>query len=200
MAGIMRTTTPHRLSYRYGLRTLLAFVLLVGLVLACFSARLDNSRRQRQAVDAIVRGGGRVLYDYEIDEVGDMYEHSHPKGPQWLRRILGDDFFNNVVDVRLAKSELEYLTSLIAVDSAVVNYPLTSADMKYIEQLAHLKHLRSLCVETHEGDAIVDHFAVLSQLRYLRLEDTCVSPRGLERLRAALPNCEVTLGRSRSPL
>lgn len=141
-----------------------------------------------------------MVYDYEIDEVGDMYEHSHPNGPRWLRRIFGDDFFNNVVDVRLAKGELEYLTSLIAVDRVEVNGPLTSADMKYIEQLAHLKHLRSLGVETHEGDAIVDHFVVLSQLRYLRLEDTCVSPSGLKRLRAALPNCEVTLGRSRSPL
>jgi hypothetical protein len=176
----------------------MATVLLVGILMACISARLDSSRRQHQAVDAIVRGGGRVLYDYEFDKFGDMYEHSHPNGPRWLRSILGDDFFNNVVKVQLAKGGLEHLTSLIAVNRVEVNYPLTSADMRYIEELTHLKHLRSLGVETHEGDIIVDHFAVLSQLRYLRLEDTCVSPSGLERLRAALPNCEVTLGRSRS--
>lgn len=173
-------------------------VLLVGIPLACLSAKLDNSRRQRQAVDAIVRAGGWVYYDYQFDEHGDMPERAQPRGPRQFRRILGDDLFNKVVVAHLRNGGLEHLTSLIAVREVSVYYPLTSADMPYVEQLAQLKHLRSLGIMTHEDDAIVDHFASLRQLRFLRLDDSSVSPSGLERLQAALPDCVVSLGRSGS--
>ncbi len=44
--------------------------------------------------------GGSVEYDYEYDD-GNKVPNAEPPGPQWLRNLLGLDYFDDVVFVWL---------------------------------------------------------------------------------------------------
>jgi hypothetical protein len=50
-----------RRSYQFSLRALLAFVLLVSIGMSWLAARMEKSRRQREAVKAIEKMGGSVV-------------------------------------------------------------------------------------------------------------------------------------------
>ena len=63
--------------YQYTLRTLMLATLLACIGMSWVGVKIREARRQKQAVEAIKKSGGAVLYDYE------------------------DDFFGNVVEVQL---------------------------------------------------------------------------------------------------
>jgi hypothetical protein len=61
-----------------------------------------------------------------------------------------------------------------------------------LQKLASLPNLRSLSLEDMQiSDADIPHLAKLQQLKNLSLCDTRISREGAERLRQALPNCQV---------
>src|SRR6185312_3759623 len=53
---------------------------------------VNRAREQREAVKAIEAVGGYVVYDWEWNTP----VPEEPPGPAWLRRLTGDDFFQNV--------------------------------------------------------------------------------------------------------
>lgn len=57
--------------------------------------KVERAREQREAVAAIKELGGTVYYDWEIDTGG------KPRGPAWLRRLIGDEHFQKVQMVNL---------------------------------------------------------------------------------------------------
>ena len=63
--------------------------------------------------------------------------------------------------------------------------------------LAHLSGLRNLDELVIQGSRITDeglgHLRGLTKLKQLWLVNTGASQAGVQRLRAALPNCEITL-------
>src|SRR3954447_14729317 len=78
----------------------LIVVLLVG---GGLGRVVHRARIQRDAVAAIVRGGGKVLYDWEVihdrDPRGDVYRPNpggKPDWPKWLIDQLGPDYFGDV--------------------------------------------------------------------------------------------------------
>ena len=116
------TCLVFRRRFQYSLRTLLLFVLLVNIVMAWFGANWRAAGQQRDAVAAIKALGGSVRYDYVPPGTVTGPTTSPfaappgavsplavpalaataptvPPGPAWARRLLGDDFFANVVDV-----------------------------------------------------------------------------------------------------
>lgn len=66
---------------------------------------MQEAGEQRAAVAEIERLGGKLLYDYQLDESGRPIEGAVPAGWSVLRRLLGDDFFNTVVQVNLSGTE-----------------------------------------------------------------------------------------------
>ena len=81
-----------RLNRRYltfSLRTL--FVLLTALAV-WLGVVINRAREQREAVKAIEALGGEVAYDWAWD----VKTPKGPTGPAWLRRLIGDDFFQTV--------------------------------------------------------------------------------------------------------
>src|SRR5215471_6511645 len=88
----MAEVKPKRRWFRFSLRTLLAGVAIVA-VLIWIPVR--RAREQRQAVDEILRRGGTVRFDFEKTGA------TEPAGPAWLRRLLGDDYFRTVDEVFL---------------------------------------------------------------------------------------------------
>ena len=94
----MTTERPKRRWYQFSLRTLLVFVLLVSIGLSWFALKLQQARKQREAVRVIEKLGGEVEYDYELHEQLSM-QPPEPTQPAWLRGLLGIDFFADVACV-----------------------------------------------------------------------------------------------------
>lgn len=50
--------------FQFGLRTLLSFVTLFAIVCSWFAVKLQQAKRQREAVEALLQLGGYVGYDH----------------------------------------------------------------------------------------------------------------------------------------
>ena len=82
----------------FSLRTL--FVLTTALAV-WLGVVVNRAREQREAVKAIEQCGGHVTYDWQFHDLKN-WPHLpvlRPPGPAWLRRLIGDDFFQNVVEI-----------------------------------------------------------------------------------------------------
>ncbi len=117
-----------------------------------------------RATEAIQALGGTVEYDYQR-------QSRNPPGPPWLRHLLGEDFFVNVVSVSL--------------DSLSV----TDADL---EHLTTLRQLQAVGLSgTQVTDAGLERLKGLTQLRELDLKSTKVTDEGVKKFQQALPKCKV---------
>ncbi len=92
----MTTDPPKpRRWFQFRLRTLLVVILVLSLPLSWLAVRMERARRQREAVEAIERLGGNAVYDWQRRGVRQKPASS------WLRRPLGDDFFDEVAFVKI---------------------------------------------------------------------------------------------------
>ncbi|MCX7424590.1 MAG: hypothetical protein NTW96_03015 [Planctomycetia bacterium] len=85
--------TARRLRFRYTIRSLLVLTAIIALWLGHVTNR---ARRQREAVAALVEVGAEVRYDWQSFQNRD----EGPSGPRWLRELIGDEYFQDVVSVR----------------------------------------------------------------------------------------------------
>jgi hypothetical protein len=90
---------PFRRWYQYSLRTLMIVVTLFALLCSWFAVKLGQARRQREAVEALIKSGCIVHYDYESGLGGFWKPNTPPPRPAWLYYLLGIDFFCNVTEI-----------------------------------------------------------------------------------------------------
>lgn len=64
---------PARLPFRFGLRTLLVGIAVLGLLLAPFTWRVHRARAQADLVKRLEAAGVMVYYDFEIETEGSRY-------------------------------------------------------------------------------------------------------------------------------
>jgi hypothetical protein len=85
---------------------------------------------------------------------------------------------------------LEYLGELTQLRKLDVHFMnVTDAGLRHVE---HLTELRELDVRScNITDVGLEHFRGLTQLEKLNLHGTQITERGVNRLREALPNCEI---------
>ena len=186
---------PRRRFFRYSLRTLMLVVTVFCVWLGVTAKRAQD---QRQAVVAIYKLGGRVLYDHQIEE-------SDPPGPAWLRQLIGVEYFFNVARVYLRKpdyhgrnsatrkrftdADLEHLTGLVRDLKRFSE--LQFLDLRYTqvtdEGLMHLKGLTNLLRlyldDTQVTDAGLVRLKELTKLQFLFLTDNQVTDEGLVHLK-----------------
>lgn len=141
--------------------------------------RLDHAARQRAAVDAIRRLGGRILYD-------DQFDATAEPASRWLRLWLGDDAVRQVASVSLRGA---WLPGPPAFDEAAGRaspafVTATDDDLLCLRPFVHLKHLDLR--RTRVTDAGLRHLLGFDELEDLRLSNTAVTDRGLAYL-AELP-------------
>jgi hypothetical protein len=178
--------------FQFSLRSLLLLTVVAAIGMSWGSVRLRHVRKQRETVTAIRAIGGGVNYD--CDSVG-----RGPPGPAWLRRLLGQEFFAEVVSVDFSgahhfpipadpQSDAWYPVSpqsdaWIEVDAYTgEDGPVT--DDTIAQLLNGLDRLRELDLSSSGiTDAGLDHVRTLNCLEYLNLEGTAITDAGLERLR-----------------
>lgn len=173
-----RGAKSHR-PLQFRLRTALLLITLLALPLAWYATGL----RQRRAVAEIRRLGGSVLYDYqcELD-----VPNPQPRGPAWLRKIVGDEYFVRVVDVDLDDTKvtdagLERLRAFRHLRE--LSLRRTRITDRGLHTLAQFDHLRGLQLTgTAVTDKGVEELSRLANLQWLCLGDTAVTDRALPHL------------------
>jgi Leucine-rich repeat (LRR) protein len=173
---------PKRRWFQFSLRTLLVFVLLVSIGLSWFGVKMQKARRQKEAVKAIEKAGGEVLYDYGL---GAPFA-DEPSVPKWARALLGDDFFLDVVGVwgnlrDFGDDKATYLKRLTGLETlSLTNTQITDAAFRHLEGLTNLEDLD--LSGTQVTDAALEHLEGLANLNGLGLYGTAITDAGLEHL------------------
>jgi hypothetical protein len=225
IVALLRPILRVRRWYQFSLRSLLIFTLICSVASAWVTRRMEQKRLEREAVSAILKDGGDVLHDYQIESYG-FNRSAKPTGPNWLRKLLGENFFSEVesVTVRvrgipksaskmMSLDELAHVHRLILEGTNVTNAALihveglTQLQTLYMDGTgitdAGLEHLKGLTRLQNLGlgfanvsDVGLVNLKSLHQLRYLQLNGTHVSAEGLTDLQKALPACFIRFERS----
>jgi hypothetical protein len=199
--------------FQFRLRMLFVLVAIAAVPCTLLAWKMEHKRRERVAVAAIRKLGGQVFYVHEKEGSGP----NKPPGPEWLRRLLGDDFFADLAEVLLDDpnvedddlAPLEALTSLTQVSLQgcsvtgagvrhiqgckdlvfinLCNTLVTDADVSQLNRFTDLKSL--LLASTGVSDAGLLHLKSLKKLNCLALDETAVTNAGLDQLKA-LANLE----------
>jgi hypothetical protein len=166
------------------LRTLMLLVLTVAVWLGWITNR---AQQQKAAVTAIAAAGGSVSYDYEW---GSGSSGLAPHALRWLQRVIGDDYFKEVVSVSLAgDSKGNHDDVLSALDSffrlKVLHLGSRQATDEVLEHIKGLAHLEELYVDqpSEVTDAGVAHLERLTKLKDLYISRCQMTDVGLSHLK-----------------
>lgn len=180
---------PKRRWLQFSLGSLL---LLITVLAVWLGWQVNRVRREREAIALVERLGGEVYFDYQVEEnvpLGHFVTSParKPPAPDWLRWLVGEDYFRRVASVELRDTKVTDedlhvvagLRRLWLLDLS--NTSITNAG------LAHLKGLRELrgltLINTDVDSAGLAHLRNLDQLRALSLWKTKVDDAGLGHLR-----------------
>ena len=191
--------------FQFSLRSLLIFTLVVAVACAWLARKIERKRHEREAVEAIVKLGGNVYYDYDYDHGPALSSHTiptkNPPGPDWLRSLLGENFFSEVDRVSINGAvgnenmtdagliHLRSLPRLRYLMLAVNNLKVTDAGLESIRELTQLQRLRLALPNV--TDSGLENLKGLTQLQSLYLWGPKITDAGVNGLQAALPTCKI---------
>ncbi len=161
------------------------FVVLT-VVGVCLGWEFGQIRRRAKAVAVIESFGGYVEYDYRMTRSG-YRPDAIPPGPKWLRRILGEFYATNVIQVQLfARADKPPKGRTRRAED------FTDVEAQHIAALTELDWL--VLDDTKITDNGLAHLAGLKKLGRLDLGRTQVTRAGVERLHRALPQACIVFG------
>jgi hypothetical protein len=178
---------PRRPLLRYSLRTLLAAMTLLCVVLGLW---VYGAERQRRAVAAIEADGGWAWYGYH-EGYGHGWVEELP-GPDWLCGMLGVDYFDRVIHVELGSVTGDAVLADVADLNCIerLNLKYTQVTDEGFANLARMTRLEELdASHTQVGSAGLAPLKRLARLQSLDMSDTRVDDAGLAHL-SALSNLE----------
>ena len=180
------TPKPRRRWFQYSLRTLFVLALLACIGMGWVAVEMQRVRKEREAVEAIERLGGMVLWSSaEIPQ--------ESRGRACLRKLLGDDYFVHPNMVVISDdAAMEYLTELTQLEYVGLHgTQITDAGLAHLKGLTRLSELY---IEDHTQvtDAGLRHLEGLTQLQQLYLVNTQVSASAAGELWQALPSCGIS--------
>ena len=121
-----------RWRFQFSIRVLLLIVTATAVPFSWLAVEMKAAKEQKEAVEEFKRFGC-VRYNWEFSADGHAaLDNPPPPGPEWLRNLLGVDFFGSVTDVHLWCSGV------------------TDANVKHLQALPHLQWLE---LSIHSGYA-----------------------------------------------
>ncbi len=180
--------------FQYSLRSLLLVMLLACLGMSWVAVKRQKARRQKAAVAAILKLGGQVRYDYQLDAAGKPIKAS-PPAATWWRELLGGDSFDRVVEVWVnSDAPLEHVEQLPDLESLILwcSPKVTNAGLVHLRGLPKLRKLRFGI--TSVTDAGLAHLSSLHQLESLDMWYLHTTDAGLEHLQGLTNLQELRLG------
>jgi len=191
-----QSTRPRRW-FRYSLRTLL---LVMTIICICLGWVVSRVLQQERAVKAIESAGGSVTYDWQHDSrARSNREGPHPRGPQWLRDLIGRHYFDTVVDVRFWRGDMARAHGQFAeVAPCLANLPrlrflsltglaLGENEFAMVAKYSSSEELICYMMELRDRDAA--QLAGAAPLRKLGLNDVKISAKGIAEFKR-LPQLE----------
>ena len=195
---------------RFSLRTFLILFTALGIWLGRTVNGVVNMRRSAGFVSEI---GGEVYYHYELGpaERAKIRKQNQrrrfqglppivvaapePAAPEWLRNLVGIDYFREVAEIQLSRSEVadNDLTRLRPFRRlktlSFVNRKITDAGL---EALPHFPQLETLRLQgTEITDAGLGHLAKFTSLEMLNVKGTVVTLEAINELQKQLPGTEI---------
>lgn len=194
--------------FQFSLRSLLVATVAVAIPFSWLAVEMKAAREQREAVEMTQRFGGTTWYDYEGSiEIGTtsappgpvllqkIGATPAPPGPMWLQKLLDEEFFADVIMVRLVHTKmtdkgLENLKALTQMKWLLLsNTKVTDRGME------NLKALTQMCGLSLTGTEVTDrgleNLKALTHLQVLWLTDTKVTAQGIKKLQQELPKCTI---------
>ena len=181
--------------------------MVLVLIFAVFLGwRVNKARQQRRAVAAVQEYGGWVHFDYEFVN-GKLTPGQEPWAPQWLRRMLGDEYFREVSYVSLVYDSqggkrveianfkpcdklLEQLATQTGLRQLLMrSTQATDEGLKHVGRMAALEKLY-IWDATSITDAGVAHLAGLKNLAIIHIDSSGVTDESLLLL-SGLPRIEI---------
>ncbi len=156
-----------RLRFQFSIRSLLLLTVAVALPCSWLAARMRQAAGQQRVVQEIEAAGGLVVYDFQLDPSGKQNAKAQMPEPAWLRDLLGEDYFHDILALDLRHTGI------------------TDETLPRLAGLTCLKHLD--LQNTEVSDAGLEHLKGLSRLESLDLRFDDISNRGLKFLEG-LPN------------
>jgi len=120
------TTETKRRWYQYSLKFLLIVMFLFCFLFAWGGYKIRQAEKQKVAVEWVKEHGGIVRYDYQLDEDGKKIKNAEPPGPDWLRNLVGIDYFCNVEMVAFRRLWLVEQDGTLTVTDVTELTPLQS--------------------------------------------------------------------------
>ena len=167
--------------FQFSLRTFLIFTAIVAVGCGWIGRRMEQKRREREVLESLDRLRVGLAYDYQSGTGG------KPPGPEWLRKLLGENFFTEVESVSLSNIQrtndgLESIKELSQVRRLWLS-DCNVADVG-LEHLSGLTHLHELDLSgTFITDAGLPHLIALTRLESLRLRNTRITDVGAQELK-----------------
>jgi hypothetical protein len=171
-----------RQRFQFSFRSLLFFLAVLSIPLAWFAWEMDKARRQREVVERIVTVRGPVLYDYQERKLR-RGVIPPPSPPGWLPRLLGHDFFCDLVVVDWSRSpigddDLSPMRRMTKLERLWLNdTQITNRGLAHLEEMAELRMLS--LGKTQITDGGLAHLGKMTKLELLNLVDTQISDDGL---------------------
>lgn len=176
-----------RWRFQFSIRSLLALTVAIAIPCSWMAVEIKAAREQEEAVDSLEKFD-RVAYDWQWDPTRVSQQ---PPEPEWLRKILGDDFFGTVVgmsiyDNKITDERLAYVARLSQLQLLRLNNTrITDAGLVHIEGLTKLKRLE--INDTQITDAGLAHLAGLPHVTALSLDTTQITDVGMHQIVKDLP-------------
>ena len=186
-----RPPTRRPRHWQFSLRSLLLLMVVFCVGLGLW---VNHARRQKHAIDAIMKLHGFVEYAHQFPDrkwSGKRLNTAEPPGPAWLRERLGDEYFVRVVGLQFWEEPVS--------DEDLAHVGVLT-DLQYLSfiggpqgpritgtGLAHLRHLTRLRFLDLLGHPVTDdglrHLRSLTQLETIDLRNTEITDTGLEQLK-----------------
>jgi hypothetical protein len=176
-----------RWRFQFGIRSLLAMVVVVAVPFSWLAVQMKAAREQKRVVDAIRRDGGSVLYNLpELPPGLYSYGKQLPESP-WLQDLLGEDFvgtvnlvsyYSNISTPTAPAVSLEFLDELPQLQTLEIRGKrITDSGWNRLNSSPHL-HTLSLPADT--TDEKLECLQGMTELKTLDLSFTAITDFGLK--------------------